>query len=106
MENSIENAFMQYEKEFAELLKKISRICNPSQNRKALILKAEEKDLLRRFVVNLYLRNPVNMQAMNLDTIPEDVRENEEIKIMYTLFKQMGLGQMDSLYIAAHTMSC
>ena len=101
LENSIENAFMQYEKEFAELLKKISRICNPSQNRKALILKTEEKALLCRFVVNLYLRNPMNMQVMNLDTIPEYVRENEEIKVMSTLFKQMGLGQMDSLYIAA-----
>lgn len=101
LENGIENIFMQYEKEFAELLKDISCICNPSQNRKALILKTEEKALLCRFVVNLYLRNPMNMQVMNLDTIPEYVRENEEIKVMSTLFKQMGLGQMDSLYIAA-----
>lgn len=102
LENSIENAFMQYEKEFAELLKKISRICTPSQNRKALILKAEEKDILCRFVANLYLRNPVNMQAMDLDIIPEDIRKSEEFELISTLFEWMGFGQMDSLYIAAH----
>ena len=79
MENSIENIFMRYEKEFAELLKKIFRICNPSQNRKALILRVEEKDLLCRFIANLYLRNPVNMQAMSLDTLTEDIRISEDV---------------------------
>lgn len=101
LENSIENIFMRYEKEFAELLKKIFRICNPSQNRKALILRVEEKDLLCRFIANLYLRNPVNMQAMSLDTLTEDIRISEEIELINTLFERMGFGQIDSLCVAA-----
>ncbi len=101
LENDIENIFSDYEGEFAKLLKKISIVCCPTQSEQALILKSSEKELLYRFVINLIVRNPVNMKELCLDFIPDNIRENETVKITYSLFENLGFGSANSLCIAA-----
>lgn len=99
--NNIENEFCKYEGEFAELLKTITRVCTYNQNVSALILHGKEKEMLRRFVVNLMLRNPINMDSLALSEIPEEEKNSDGMSLFRNIMNVMGLGGADSVYLAA-----
>lgn len=99
--NDIENIFCEYEGEFAELLKTITRVCTYNQNVNALILHGKEKEMLRRFVVNLMLRNPINMDSLALSEIPEEEKNSDGMSLFRNIMNAMGLGGADSVYLAA-----
>ena len=99
--NDIENVFAKYEGEFDMFLKKLDRICTPSQRKGALILHGQEKELLCRFIANLFFRNPITMEQMNLDKVPDDFFE-EDAKEKFNQFLEIfGLCNADELVIAA-----
>ena len=99
--NSIENEFCKYEGEFAELLKKIMNVCASGQNSNALILHGKERKVLFRFVVNLMVRNPLNMDSLALSEIPEEVNNSAEMSVFRDVMCKMGFGGADSIYLAA-----
>lgn len=99
--NSIENIFCEYEGEFAQLLKTIIRVCTYNQNLNALILHSKEKEILLRFVVNLMLRNPINMDSLALSEVPEEEKNSDGMLVFRNIMNEMGLGGADSIYLAA-----
>lgn len=99
--NHLEDIFCNYEGEFAQLLKTISRVCTYNQNASALILHGKEKEVLLRFIVNLMLRNPINMDSLALSEIPEDEKISDGMALFRDVLNKMGLGGADSIYIAA-----
>lgn len=99
--NNIENVFCKYEGEFAALLQKIIGICTPVQNPRALILHGKEREVLFRFVVNLMVRNPLNMDSLALSEIPEKIKNSDGMSYFRDIMSKMGLGGADSIYLAA-----
>lgn len=99
--NDIENEFCKYEREFAKLLQIISSVCTSDQNLNALILHGKEKEILRRFTVNLMLRNPINMDSLALSEIPEEEKNSDGMSLFRNILNAMGLGGADSVYLAA-----
>ena len=101
LENHIEKIFCNYEGEFAELLRVIIRVCIANQNPNALILRKEEKKLLYRFVVNMIVRHPDNMQILGLNTISDDMKKSDEIRFLQEMSNEMGIGGIEPFVIAA-----
>lgn len=99
--NNIENVFCRYESGFAILLQKIIAVCSSVQNPNALILYGKEKEILFRFVVNLMVRNPLNMESLALSEIPEEIRNSDGMSLFRDIMCKMGLGGADSIYLAA-----
>lgn len=99
--NNIEDEFCRYESEFAILLQKIIVICTPTQNPKASILYGKEKEVLFRFVVNLMIRNPLNMDLLGLFEIPKEIKNSDGMSLFRAVMCKMGLGGADSVYLAA-----
>ena len=99
--NNIEDIFCAYEGQFAELLKIIQKVCIPQQNPRALVLHTAEKKILFKFLINLLVRNPVNMGAMEIDELPDDLKNNDEILIYKEIMDKMGFGGGDSIVIAS-----
>ena len=101
LNNYIENVFCRYESEFSMLLKKIIAICTSTQNPNALILHGKERYLLFRFVVNLMVRNPLNMDSLALSEIPKEIKDSDEMSLLRDIMCKMGLGGADSIFLAA-----
>lgn len=99
--NDIENIFAKYEGEFDSFLKKLDRICTPSQRKGILILHEQEKDVLRRFIANLFFRNPITMQQMHLDKVPDDFFEEDAKEKFNQFLEIVGVCNADELVIAA-----
>lgn len=99
--NNIENEFCRYESEFGILLQKIINICTSEQNPNALILYGKEKEVLFRFVVNLMVRNPLNMESLALSEIPEEIKNSDGMSLFRDVMCKMGLGGADSICLAA-----
>lgn len=100
--NDIENEFCKYESEFAILLQKIISICTSEQNPNALILHGNEKEVLFRFLVNLMVRNPVNMEQLELFKVPEYLKQSDEYSLDRDILSKMNLGGVESIYLAAY----
>lgn len=99
--NDIENIFAKYEGEFDAFLKKLDRICTPNQRKGILLLRGNEKNILRRFIANLFFRNPITMERMNLDKVPDDFFEGDA-KMQFNKFLDIiGLCNADEIVIAA-----
>lgn len=99
--NNVENEFCRYEGKFAILVQKIIGICTPVQNPNALILHGEEREVLFRFVVNLIVRNPSNMDFLALSDIPKEIKNSDVMMTFRDIMHKMGLGGADSIYLAA-----
>lgn len=98
--NDIEKTYCKYEREFSAVLNKIIQ-CVPSPYPSALILHGKEKEVFFRFIVNLILRNPRNMNSLNLGEIePDDINNIEMIKLR-NLLDDIGFGGANSVYLAA-----
>ena len=101
LRNDIEKIFSEYERKYATLLSAISKRCVPAQNPNALILCGKERNIFRSFVVNLILRNPLNMESLELSKIPNDDFIEELMTSLHRLPEDMKLGGAESVYIAA-----
>ena len=99
--NDIENIFAKYEGEFDSFLKKLDSKCTPNQRKGALILHGQEKDILRRFIANLFFRNPVTMDWMNLNEVPDDFFEPEAKEKFNQFLEIIGGFNADELVLAA-----
>lgn len=99
--NDIENLFSGKEGSYAQIVSRVLKLCTPHQKRNALICNGKEKKLLAEFAVNLYVRNPWTMKVFELDHIPEDLEDNQELQAMREAFSLLGFGNMDSLVKAA-----
>lgn len=101
LQNHIEKIFCKYEGEFSKVLTTILHICCPSQNPNALILQENERDIFFRFIVNMVVRNPENMEALALNKLEPDDIDNDEVKQIRTMLDDMGFGGVDSICLAA-----
>ena len=101
LQNHIEKIFCEYEGEFSEVLTTILNICCPSQNPNALILQGNERNIFFRFIVNMIVRNPQNMEALALNELEPDDTNNDEVKQIRTMLDDMGFGGTDSICLAA-----
>ena len=101
LENQIEKIFSNYEGDFAELLKKIKTICTLTQNPDALILKQKEKILLYKFIINMIIRNPCNMEILQLNEVSSDINNSDWMISLRKELDNIGLDGIDSLVIAA-----
>lgn len=101
LENEIEKIFSNYEGEFSTLLKTIKRVCTLTQNPNALILNQKEKKLLFRFVINMLIRSPYNMEILQLNQISKDIEESDLMQSLRITLNEMGIGGADSLALAA-----
>ena len=99
--NHIEKTFCKYEGEFSKVLTTILHICCSSQNLNALILQGNERNMFFRFIVNMIVRNPENMEALALNKLEPDDIDNDEIKQIRTMLDDMGFGGADSICLAA-----
>lgn len=99
LQNDIEKTFCGYESDYANVLTKILKVCNPYQNPNALILHGNEKESFFRFVVNLIVRHPHNMEELSLNKIDEN---NDKISQIRSLLDNMGFGGIESLCYAAN----
>lgn len=61
--NDIEKQFSKNETVYANTISKILLMCKKTENANALICSSKDKDILIRFVANLYLRNPLSLCA-------------------------------------------
>lgn len=61
----------------------------------------QEKDVLRRFIANLFFRNPVTMKQMNLDKVPDDFWEEDAKEKFNQFLETIGCCNADELVIAA-----
>lgn len=99
--NDIEHLFSEKEGKYAQVISRVLKVCTPQQNKNALICNSDEKRLLAEFAVNLYVRNPWTMKVFELDQIPEDLKDNQELQAIREVFSLLGFGNMDSLVKAA-----
>ena len=99
--NDIENIFAKYEGEFDNFLKKLDRICTPTQRKGVLILHGEEKDILRRFIANMFFRNPITMDRLNLNEVPADFFEPDAKEKFNQFLDIIGGFNADELVSAA-----
>ena len=99
--NEIENIFSRYEGQFSNLIKRIQEICVSNQNKNALILNTSEKDMLISSIVNLFLRNPRNMEKLKLSELREEVHDFEEYNEIDDLLNCMKIGGTESIFLAA-----
>lgn len=74
-------------------------MCNPYQNPNALVLHGEEKETFFRFVVNLIVRHPHNMNELSFNAIDKN---NDVINQVRSLLDDMGFGGAESLCYAAN----
>lgn len=101
LQNHIENIFCEYEGEFSKVLAKILHVCRPSQNPNALILQGNERNIFLRFIVNMIVRNPENMEVLTLSKLePVDIN-NDEVKQIRTMLDNIEFGGADSICLAA-----
>lgn len=89
--NHIEKLFCEYEGEFSKVLTTILHICCSSQNPNALILQGNERNMFFRFIVNMIVRNPENMEALALNKLEPDDIDNDEIKQIRTMLDDRDL---------------
>ena len=100
--NEIECCFCKYEGEYSNLVRKIKSICVPEQNTNALILHTKEKRVLISFVVNLFIRNPQNMQKLNLTELPNEVYNSKDYQIVAKkLLDESGIDDAKSIFLAS-----
>ena len=89
--NQIEQKLSELEAEATDIIRKIISLCNDDLNKEALICSSAEKEKLLRFILNLFLRNPIIMKEYSLDkpqsnylSIP-DIREMKELLDSYDM---------------------
>ena len=99
--NEIEQTLSGYESEFAALLGIIKKRCIKGQNPKAHILEGEQISVLRRFVVNMLVRNPINMEKLRINSLDDDFFKSDFYKQLSFVLSEMGMGGENSLCIAA-----
>lgn len=99
--NDIENIFAKYEGKFDAFLKKLDRICTPMQRKGVLILHGEEKVILRRFIANMFFRNPITMERMKLNEVPDDFFESDAKEKLNQFLEIIGGFNADELVAAA-----
>ena len=99
--NEIENIFCRQERIYSKLISKIKNICIPEKNADALILHTQEKQELLSFIVNLCIRNPQSMQALNLSELSDDIYNSDEYKAVNKTLDEMGIGGTQSIFLAA-----
>lgn len=99
--NDIENIFAKYEGKFDAFLKKLDRICTPMQRKGILILHGEEKVILRRFIANMFFRNPITMERMKLNEVPDDFFESDAKEKLNQFLEIIGGFNADELVAAA-----
>lgn len=101
LQNHIEKIFCKYEGEFSTVLTTILNICDLLQNQNALILQGNERNMFFRFIVNMIVRNPENMEALGLNKLEQDDIDNDEIKQIHTMLDDIGFGGVDSICLTA-----
>ena len=100
--NEIECHFRKYEKEYSDLIRRIKSICVPEQNINALFLNAKEKRVLISFVVNLFVRNPQNMQELNLTELSNEVYRSKDYEnAAKKLLDECDIDDTKSFFLAA-----
>lgn len=97
LHNQIEKYFSRCEAEFANIQKLIIDICLNDNNKKALILNAQEKKLLRRFFANMLLRNPYTMDKLGVDGSLDDLKGNTDIEAFREVVKVLGINDLEAL---------
>src|SRR5699024_2870254 len=85
----------------SNVLTTVLHICSPSQNPNALILQGNERNIFLRFIVNMIVRNPENMEALALSKLEPHDTNNDEIKQIRTMLDDMKFGGADSICLAA-----
>lgn len=95
--NQIEDDFSRQESKYNTLLKKIIDICSEPKNENALICNQTEKKELALFVANMLLRNLWSLEHANIDDIPDELMEDNEIQSIDQLLQMLGLGGTESL---------
>lgn len=95
--NQIEKKFAEQGGRYSKLLKRIVSICTNTQSEKALICNGEEKEILARFISNIFLRNPWSMRKADLDCVTDGIMDVEEIKAIDFILQSMELGGTESL---------
>ena len=99
--NHIEDIFAQYEGKFDLFLKKLDKICTPNQRKHALILKPDEKKLLLSFIANLVFRNPITMDYLHLNEVPDDIFEEDAKAKLEEFLSILDVCNADELLLAA-----
>ena len=97
LHNQFEKYFSRCEAEFANIQKLIIDICLNDNNKKALILNAQEKKLLRRFFANMLLRNPYTMDKLGVDGSLDDLKGNTDIEAFREVVKVLGINDLEAL---------
>lgn len=94
--NDIENIYADEEGKYSALLDTIINRMDKQINPNALILKSNELDLLRSFVNNLLVRNPVSMKLFLTDEYYENfikiLKKNGDDEVINDIFKLLELG--------------
>lgn len=86
--NDIEDNLSKREEEYSKLVKKIISICDNPENKYALILNKEEKELLMEFIANLHLRHPERLNEYK-DDIPFTEKGNQILQESNDLEKEI-----------------
>lgn len=102
--NQIEKSFAKNENEFNKILKEIISICKNPQKKNTTICNKENRKILSRFVVNMFLRNPYSLNQINC--FPEEVMKNKEIQSINESLQFLGVGSTKSLIKAAIKNVC
>lgn len=96
MPNDIEKIYADEEGKYSALLDTIINRMDKQINPNALILKSNELDLLRSFVNNLLVRNPVSMKLFLTDEYYENfikiLKKNGDDEVINDIFKLLELG--------------
>ncbi len=95
--NNIEITFSGYETRFSKLLQRVDQLSINNKNNQALILSSVEKDMLCKFVVNMIVRNPINMEHMNVNHLDEEFLQSEDYSNLTEVLEKMGFGGAKSI---------
>lgn len=96
--NQIEKSFSVEEGKYSKLVRKVLSIVQDSSNKGAVVCRSkEERETMASLVANLYLRNPVVIEAEAIRLIPDEIMEHEVVKNMKALLDEFGMKGIEAV---------
>ena len=101
-QNSIEDNYALAENDYADLVRKLLKVCIKDQNPNALICTGKDRKLLISFIVNLFVRNPWTLNQFDFEGTSDKLNGVKEFEVIRDLLEKMNFGSADSLFEAAN----
>lgn len=104
--NQNENHFSTEESKYNSLLDKIILLCDEPKNENALILGAEDKNFLRSFIANMFVRHPKALEDYKEFYLCNESLERKELQIYKKVLEMLKFDGFKSIVEASVVRTC